>query len=72
MSFIKINRIKAEKLYNKGHSIFCLPEKSEFNLNALYRIKLNTGFLGNFDFYTRIIDFEFRFKTKPIFYMKGK
>jgi len=72
MSFIKINKLKAEKLYDKGQSIFCLPKESEFNLNSLYRIKINIGFIGNFDFSTRIIDFEFRFKTKPIFYMKGK
>jgi hypothetical protein len=72
MSFVKINKFKAEKLYNKGQSIFCLPIESEFKIENLVRIKINIGFIGNFDFPTRIIDFEFRFKTKPIFYMKGK
>jgi hypothetical protein len=72
MSLIRINKIKAEKIYNKGQPLFFLPLESEFKLTNLIKIQLDVGFEGNFDFSIRISEFEFRFKTKPIIYMKGK
>jgi hypothetical protein len=72
MSFIKINKIKARVIYDKGQPLFFLPKDSDFKLTNLYRIQMDVGFEGNFDFFVRIAEFEFRFKSKPIFYMKGK